>query len=63
MKVAVEIVLMAADIGLTRMDGEVMAIAGTGDGANTCIVVKPSYPRKFFELEIREILAKPRAFE
>ena len=30
MKVAVEIVLMAADIGLIRMDGDVMAIAGTG---------------------------------
>lgn len=62
MKVAVEIVLMAADAGLIGMDGEVMAIAGTGDGADTCIVVKPAYPRKFFELEIREILAKPRAF-
>jgi len=63
MKVAVEIVLMAADAGLIGMDGEVMAIAGTGDGADTCIVVKPAYPRKFFELEIREILAKPRAHD
>ena len=63
MKVAVEIVLMAADAGLIGMDGEVMAIAGTGDGADTCIVVKPAYPRKFFELEIREILAKPRSFD
>ena len=60
MKVAVEIVLMAADAGLIGMDREVMAIAGTGDGADTCIIVKPAYPRKFFELEIREILAKPR---
>ncbi len=60
MKVAVEIVLMAADAGLIGMDGEVMAIAGTGDGADTCIVVKPAYPRKFFDLEVREILAKPR---
>jgi len=63
MKVAVEIVLMAADAGLIGMDGEVIAIAGTGDGADTCIVVKPAYPRKFFELEIREILAKPRAHD
>ena len=60
MKVAVEIVLMAADAGLIGMDGEVIAIAGTGDGADTCIIVKPAYPRKFFELEVREILAKPR---
>ena len=60
MKVCVEIVLMAADAGLIAMDKEVMAIGGTGKGADTCIVVKPAYPRKFLELEIREIVAKPR---
>jgi len=63
MKIAVEFVLMAADADLIRMDGEVMAIAGTGDGADTCIVVKPTFPRNFYELEIREILAKHRTFE
>jgi hypothetical protein len=60
MKVAVEVALMAADAGLIPMDREVMAIGGTGEGADTCIVVKPAYPRKFHELEIREIVAKPR---
>lgn len=60
MKVCVEIVLMAADAGLIPMDREIMAIAGTSAGADICIVVKPAYPRKFFELEIREIVAKPR---
>jgi len=60
MKVCVEVVLMAADAGLIPMDGEVMAIAGTDGGADTCIVVKPTYPRKFLELEVREIVAKPR---
>ncbi len=60
MKVCVEIVLMAADAGLVPVDREVMAIAGTGEGADTCIVVRPSYPRKFLELEIREIVTKPR---
>lgn len=60
MKVCVEIVLMAADAGLIQMDREVMAIAGTSEGADTCIVVKPAYPRTFFDLEIREIVAKPR---
>jgi hypothetical protein len=59
-KVCVEIVLMAADAGLIPMDREIMAIAGTDEGADTCIVVKPAYPRKFFDLEIREIVAKPR---
>jgi len=60
MKVCVEIVLMAADAGLIGVDREVMAIGGTGEGADTCIVVKPSYPRKFLDFEIREIVAKPR---
>ena len=60
MKVAVECVLMAADAGLLDMDGEVIAVAGTGDGADTAIVCKPAYPRTFHTLEIREVLAKPR---
>jgi len=60
MKVCVEIILMAADAGLIAMDKEVLAIAGTDEGADTCIVVKPAYPRRFLDLEIREIVAKPR---
>ena len=60
MKVAVECLLMAADAGLLDMTQEVISIAGTGSGADTAIVCKPAYPRKFHELEIREVLAKPR---
>jgi len=60
MKVAVEIVLMAADAGLIPVDREVIAIAGTSDGADTAIVVQPAYPRKFFDLKVKEIIAKPR---
>jgi len=60
MKVCVEIVLMAADAGLVSVDQEVISIAGTSEGADTAIVLKPAYPRKFHELEIREVLAKPR---
>lgn len=60
MKVCVEVVLMAADAGLIPVEDEVMAIGGTGSGADTAVVVKPAYPRTFHELEIREIIAKPR---
>jgi hypothetical protein len=60
MKVAVECLLMAADAGLLDMDHEVIAIGGTGEGADTAIVCKPAYPRTFHKLEIREVLAKPR---
>jgi len=60
MKVAVEVALMAADAGLLDISREVIAIAGTGSGADTAIVLQPAYSRKFTELRIREILAKPR---
>jgi hypothetical protein len=60
MKVAVECALMAADAGLVDMSQEILSIAGTGEGADTALVLKPAYTRKFRELEIREILAKPR---
>ena len=61
MKVAVEISLMAADAGMIDMSKEVIAVGGTDEGADTAIVIKPAYPRKFKDMEIREILAIPRS--
>ena len=60
MKVAVECVLMAADAGALDMSQEVVSVAGTSNGADTAIVCKPAYPRKFLDFEVREVLAKPR---
>lgn len=60
MKVAVECLLMAADAGFVAMDEEVIAIGGSSDGADTAIVCWPAYARTFCDLEIREVLAKPR---
>jgi len=60
MKVCVEIILMAADAGLIAMNKEVIAVGGTEEGADTCIVAKPAYSKEFLKLEIREIVAKPR---
>ena len=60
MKVCVEVALMAANAGLIPLEDDVIAICGTGYCADTAIVVKPAYPRTFHELEIREIIAKPR---
>ena len=59
-KVCVEITIMAADAGLIPVDREVMAIGGTGRGADTALVIKPATASRFFNLEIREIIAKPR---
>ena len=60
MKVAVEVALMAADAGVLDISQEIIAIGGTNEGADTAMVLKPAYSRKFKELEIKEILAKPR---
>jgi hypothetical protein len=60
MKVAVECLLMAAEAGLLNVDEEAIAIGGSGSGADTAIVCKPAYPRTFHDLQVREILAKPR---
>ena len=57
---AVEVAIMAADAGVLDMAQEVIAVAGTDEGADTALVLKPAYALKFKELEIREILAKPR---
>jgi hypothetical protein len=61
-KVCVEIVLMAADAGLIPVDKDVIAIAGTGRGADTALRIKPANAARFFDLKIREVLAKPTNF-
>ena len=60
MKVACEIALMAADAGLVRTDEPAIAIAGTGRGADTAVVLHPANAQTFFDIRIMEILCKPR---
>lgn len=59
-KVCPEIVMIAADKDLIPVGKEVMAIAGTGSGADTSMVVVSAKSRSFRELEIRELICKPR---
>ena len=60
MKVAVEVAVMAADAGLLEGEKEVIAIAGTSEGADTAIVLSPAYSTDFFDLKINEVIAMPR---
>jgi hypothetical protein len=53
---------MAADSGLIPIDEDVVAIAGTGRGADTALRIQPANSSRFFHLKIREIIAKPRDF-
>jgi hypothetical protein len=61
-KVCVEITLMAADAGLIPVDKDVIAIAGTGRGADTALHIQPANTGRFFNLKIKEVIAKPRNF-
>jgi len=59
-KVACEVSCMAVDAGLVRTDEEAIAIGGSGGGADTVIVVKPSNTHTLFDMRVREIICKPR---
>jgi hypothetical protein len=59
MKVALEIAAMAADAGLVRTNEDVICIGGTGHGADTAVVLQPSYVHRFFNTRVKEIICKP----
>lgn len=60
MKVAVEVALMAADQCLLPTDREVLALGGTGEGADTALVLTPACAGEFFKLKIHEVVCMPR---
>lgn len=62
-KVCVEITLMATDAGLIPVNKDVIAIGGTGRGADTALRLKPANSSRFFDLRIREVVAKPYDFQ
>jgi hypothetical protein len=59
-KVCCEIVMMAVDAGLIPEGHEVIAIAGTARGADTVMVLRSAASKRFLDLRVLEILAKPR---
>ncbi len=60
-KVAVEVTIMAADAGALS-GNDVIAIGGTGRGADAALVIKPAHMNNLFDMRIREIICKPRSF-
>jgi len=60
-KVAVETSIMAADAG--ALSGrDIVAIGGSGRGADAALVLKPANQSDLFDVRIREIICKPREF-
>ncbi|MEW6570245.1 MAG: pyruvate kinase alpha/beta domain-containing protein [Nitrospirota bacterium] len=59
-KVCCEIVMMAVDSGLIPEGDEVVAVAGTAKGADTIMILKSAASKRFLDLRVLEIVAKPR---
>lgn len=60
MKVAVECTLIAADQGVIGVSDEVLALGGTATGVDTVCVIRPAHTSRYFDLQVREIVAMPR---
>jgi len=62
-KVCVEVAGMALDAGLIPYGKEVVAVAGSGTGADAAISIVPAHAKNFFDTKVKEIICKPRDFE
>jgi uncharacterized protein len=60
LKVAVEVSIMALDGGVIPYGEDIIAIGGTGNGADTAIIVRPSHASSLLDYKIKEIICKPR---
>ena len=61
-KVCVEVSIMALDAGLIPYGEPIIAIGGTGKGADTAVIVTPSHASNIFETKIHEIICKPSMY-
>lgn len=59
MKVCCEIVMEAVDAGLIPEGKEVVSVAGTAKGADTVTVIKSAASKRFLDLYVSQIVAKP----
>jgi len=62
-KVAVEVAVMALDAGLIPYGQDIIAVGGSGRGADTALVLRPAHSGEFLQTKIREIICKPREWE
>lgn len=59
-KVGVEIAVMALDAGLIPYGESIVAVGGSGRGADTAIIIKPAHAKDILNTRIEEIICKPR---
>ena len=58
-KVCMEIIMMACDGGCIGIGEKVIAVAGTGSGADTAVLATAAPSTKITSLRIHEIICKP----
>lgn len=59
-KVAVEVAVMAADAGQVPTTQDIIAVGGTGRGADAALILTAAHQNNFFNLRIREVIAMAR---
>ena len=58
-KVCVEISVMALEHGFITPDEDIVAVGGSGKGADTAMVLKPDAAANIFETKIKALLCMP----
>ncbi|MDR2933028.1 MAG: hypothetical protein LBV27_07965 [Oscillospiraceae bacterium] len=58
-KVCVETAIMALDAGAVPFGDKIIAIGGTGRGADTAVILSPAHANAVFDTYIHEIICKP----
>jgi uncharacterized protein len=58
-KVGVEITMAACDAGLLPESRDVVAVAGTGRGADTVLIIEAHSSNRFLDLKVKQVVAKP----
>ena len=52
--------MMAADAGLVELHEPIVAVAGTGHGADTAVVIRPAPTAEFLDSKVDRIICMPR---
>lgn len=59
-KVCVEISVMAMDAGFIGPDEDIIAVGGSGRGADTAVLLRPGHSQYFFDTDVRDIICMPK---
>lgn len=59
-KVCVEVSTMALDGGMIPYGEDIIAIGGSGRGADSAVILRPAHSSSILETKIKEIICKPR---